>query len=100
MKTVEEAAKRYANTKSSSDVFIESHIKDFKAGVEFAQRWIPVEEDLPELGEKGYSKNVLICDDPQDEDDARICFYARQSEYESHWNANEHPAYWRPINLE
>ena len=72
----------------------------FKKGVEFAQRWIPVGEDLPELGEKGYSKNVLICDDPQDEDDARICFYARQSEYESHWNANEHPAYWRPINLE
>ena len=47
MKTIEEAAIQYANTKSSSDVFIESHIKDFKEGVEFAQRWIPVEEELP-----------------------------------------------------
>ena len=44
MKTIEEAAIQYANTKSSSDVFIESHIKDFKAGVEFATKWIPVEE--------------------------------------------------------
>lgn len=50
MKTIEEAAIQYANTKSSSDVFIESHIKDFKAGVEFAQRWIPIEEELPPLG--------------------------------------------------
>ena len=50
MKTIEEAAIQYANTKSSSDVFIESHIKDFKAGVEFAQRWTSVEEELPPLG--------------------------------------------------
>lgn len=25
-------------------------VNDFKAGVEFAQRWIPVEEELPPIG--------------------------------------------------
>lgn len=50
MKTIDEVSKEYAENKSSSDVFKESHEKDFKAGVEFAQRWIPVEEELPPLG--------------------------------------------------
>ena len=47
MKTTSEAAIAYASIKSSSDVFIESHIKDFKAGIEFAQRWISVDDELP-----------------------------------------------------
>ena len=28
----------------------------FEAGVEFTQRWIPVEEELPEIGEKVITK--------------------------------------------
>ena len=59
MKTIEEAALEYANTKSSSDVFIESHIKDFKAGVEFAQRWISVDDVLPEIGCTVFVKKEL-----------------------------------------
>ena len=31
-------------------------IEMFKAGVEFAQRWIPVEEELPEVGEMVLTK--------------------------------------------
>ena len=96
MLTIEQALDEAYNNAGSNAYFGNG----FKAGVEFAQRWIPVGEELPKVDEKGYSKNVLICDDPQDEDDARICFYARQSEYESHWNANERPAYWRPIKFE
>ena len=87
MKTVEEAAKRYANTKSSSDVFIESHIKDFKAGVEFAQRWIPVEEELPEKlvqvivkFENGWCTCTWITEDGD-------------------FAFNVKPTYWRPIEL-
>ena len=47
MKTIEEAAKEYAekNKKARKSDFITK--KDFKAGVNFAQTWIPVEEELP-----------------------------------------------------
>ena len=53
MKTIEEASIEYAVSKSGSDVFVESNIADFMAfntGVEFAQRWTSVEEELPPLG--------------------------------------------------
>ena len=50
MKTIEEAAKEF------NDSHVNGHhpqkwVSDiFKAGVEFAQRWIPVEEELPPIG--------------------------------------------------
>ena len=56
MKTIEEAAKDF------NDSHVNGHhpqkwVSDiFKAGVEFAQRWIPVEEELPEIGEKVITK--------------------------------------------
>ena len=56
MKTIEEAAKDF------NDSHVNGHhpqkwvIDIFKAGVEFAQRWIPVEEELPEIGEKVITK--------------------------------------------
>lgn len=43
MKNLEEAAREQA-------AIIVRTEKDFKAGVEYAQRFIPVEEELPELG--------------------------------------------------
>ena len=52
MKTIEEAAKDF------NDSHVNGHhpqkwVSDiFKAGVEFAQRWISVEEELPKIGEK------------------------------------------------
>lgn len=49
MKTIEEAVIEYSE---NADIDEETYIADvydgFKAGVEFAQRWIPVEEELPE----------------------------------------------------
>lgn len=61
MKTTEEAAIEYAVKKSKIDnsnpVEIEQQLYAhelmyaFQAGVEFAQRWIPVEEDLPCIGD-------------------------------------------------
>lgn len=50
MKTIEAAAKDF------NDSHVNGHhpqkwVSDiFKAGVEFAQRWIPVEEELPPIG--------------------------------------------------
>ena len=106
MLTIEQAAREHSGNltithETLKNVTKEDFERSFRAGVEFANRWIPVEEDLPELGEKGYSKNVLICDDPQDEEDARIGYRITDiGTGVTHWNNNEHPAYWRPIKFE
>ena len=64
MKTIEEEAKEFASkvagvvvpgtvityTIEELNSFSES---DFKSGVEFAQRWIPIEEELPVCCESG-----------------------------------------------
>jgi len=72
MKTIEEAALEYAeheaNDFPSGDCRadmnlceIEDWFKDaFKAGAEFAQRWISVDEKLPEIDESGESDLILM----------------------------------------
>lgn len=53
MKTIEEAAMEYAihrEVDSTELQYIGKYQKSFKAGVEFAQRWTSVEEELPPLG--------------------------------------------------
>lgn len=52
MKTIDEAANE--ELKYTLDVR-----QSFKRGVEFAQRWIPVEEELPEKSSHGFSELVL-----------------------------------------
>lgn len=50
MKTIEEAAKYYSDANYKENDYGLTNIASnhaFKAGVEFAQRWIPVEEELP-----------------------------------------------------
>ena len=65
MKKIKEAAKEYAISLHADDRHlsiseIEMYAKtDFEAGVEFAQRWIPVEEELPEIGEKVQVKLLI-----------------------------------------
>lgn len=72
MKTIEEAAKEYTDSLkldgchyASKELFEEYAEADFKAGVEFAQRWIPIEEELPKnieifwKGEFEYDKGYL-----------------------------------------
>lgn len=70
MKTIEEAASIYAEPiasdlshKSMDDLNIcdlEDYIAEsFKEGVEFAQRWIPVEEELPDE-KNGYINKEVI----------------------------------------
>ena len=60
MKTIEEAAIECANTyvKGYRDFYPSNEgdfIDVFETGVEFAQRWIPIEEELPEK-----SKQVIV----------------------------------------
>lgn len=46
MKTIEEAAYEHLGYQEEhSDA---SHVLSFKAGIEFVQRWVPIEEDSPE----------------------------------------------------
>ncbi len=43
MKTIEEAAKEYRHKTNTSECLLDG----FKAGVEFAERWIPINELAP-----------------------------------------------------
>lgn len=58
MKTIEKAAEQHAEQYSDDPHYI--GYDAFKAGVAFAQRWIPVEEELPEPEKCNASENVLI----------------------------------------
>ena len=55
MNTIEQAAVEYAESLEDNDYTIETE-SAFKAGVEFAQRWISVEEELPPIGEMVLTK--------------------------------------------
>jgi hypothetical protein len=62
MKTIEQAAKEYVDNngwwkRDDQPLTYQEHQETFKKGVEFAQRWISVEDELPESG-----KTVLIQD--------------------------------------
>ena len=57
MKTIEEASIEYVKSNFLLETIWAQETQDaFKSGVEFAQRWIPVEEELPEVGEKVITK--------------------------------------------
>ena len=71
----------------------------FKAGVEFAQRWIPVEEELPKIGEKVITKMTK---------DKRTSYgiatrIREEWEINAHWIdhtfSNMNITHWRPIEL-
>ena len=47
--TLEEAAEKYAENKSSAKVFQEAHIIDFKAGAEYQAEKMYSEEEIYEL---------------------------------------------------
>ena len=99
MKTIEEAAKDF------NDSHVNGHhpqkwVSDiFKAGVEFAQEWISVEEELPEIGEKVITKMTK---------DKRTS-YGIATRIREEWEINAHwidhtfshmnITHWRPIEL-
>ena len=59
MKTINDAAKEYAiqrEVDAEELKYIGKYQQSFKAGVEFAQRWISVEEELPPIGEMVLTK--------------------------------------------
>jgi hypothetical protein len=61
MKTIEEAAREYSKDDNSYEPEDDCFLKDlaarsFEAGAKFAQRWISVEEELPENTMKTITK--------------------------------------------
>ena len=110
MKTIERAASIYAEPIATYAYYngmdnltycdLEKCMVDsFKEGVEFAQRWIPVEEELPEIGEKVITKMAK---------DKRTS-YGIATRIREEWEINAHwidhtfsnmtITHWRPIEL-
>ncbi len=102
MKSIEEAAKEYSNTsgnQSSKSMreteYDTGRFVGFKAGVEFAQRWIPVEEELPEEFD-----TVLVKDSNGCIALATILVSSRIGKYFSVDSGGvENVRYWRPIEI-
>ena len=104
MKTIEEAAIECANIylqgyRDSYPANEGDFIDVFEAGVEFAQMWIPVEEELPEIGEKVITKMAK---------DKRTSYgiatrIREEWEVNAHWIdhtfSNMNITHWRHIDL-
>ena len=112
MRTIERAASIYAEPiasdlshKNMDDLNIcdlEDYIAEsFKEGVEFAQRWIPIEEELPEVGEivlvKTKINKVTTCEMyiPKD----YLGNILGEKEWAASYNFKQAITHWRPINL-
>ena len=104
MKTIEEAAIECANIylqgyRDSYPADENDFIDVFESGVEFAQRWISIEEELPEIGEKVITKMTK---------DKRTS-YGIATRIREEWEINAHwidhtfssmnITHWRPIEL-
>ena len=95
MKTIEEAL-NIAYDECKSNAYFGN---GFKKGVEFAQRWISVKEELPEIGEKVITKMTK---------DKRTS-YGIATRIREEWEINAHwidhtfsnmtITHWRPIEL-
>ena len=101
MKTIEQALDEAYNNAGSNAYFGNG----FKAGVEFAQRWISVEEELPDIGEEVLVKRELRQGDTWVQ---RFCSVstrlAPSGEWEDvKWSDVGHTrgivTHWRPIEL-
>ena len=88
MKTIQEAIIEYTN---NTDIDEETYIGDvyngFMAGVKFAQRWIPIEEELPEK-----LVQVIV----KFEDGWCTCTWITE---DGDFAFNVKPTHWRPIEL-
>ena len=100
MKTIEHAAVEYAESLEDNDYTIETEAA-FKAGSEFAQRWIPIEEELPEVGEivlvRTKINKVTTCEMyiPKD----YLGNILGEKEWAASYNFKQAITHWRPINL-
>lgn len=99
MKTIEEAALEYGAAMGNPQKPINATYDGFKSGVEFAQRWIPVEEDLPIS--QGHYFVKCKTSFPKNCDVVVAEFYEDNNTFYS--ESGDHPikdaTHWRPIEL-
>ena len=97
MKTIEEAL-NIAYDECKSNAYFGN---GFKKGVEFAQRWIPVEKKLPEVSEivlvKTKINKVTTCEMyiPKD----YLGNILGEKEWAASYNFKQAITHWRPVNL-
>lgn len=93
MKTIEEAAKEYADNAMLIDASVfdlrEFAVIDFKSGVEFAQRWIPIEEELPSNEQEIICKNDVY---------KEVHTFYKNGIFDEN-ELKLHFTHWRPIEL-
>ena len=99
MKTIEEAARDYALSREDNDYTIETEMA-FEAGVEFTQRWIPIERD----------NEGLVKYSTMDEMESNVPFITRLTndeefqydiwyEFSADIDFDQFYTHWRPIEL-
>ena len=106
MKTIEQAAKEFAENygKENKYAFDKKSIAEiaFKLGVDFAQRWISVEDELPE------QTNVVLCRKLNKETNEYEYAVASYNKTIKKWIVEYSlidirfeyiPEHWRPIEL-
>ena len=95
METIEQALDEAYNNAGSNAYFGNG----FRAGIEFAQRWMSVEEELPKIGEKVITKMTK---------DKRTAYgiatrIREEWEINAHWIdhtfSNMNITHWRHINI-
>ena len=95
METIEQALDEAYKNAGSNAYFGNG----FRAGIEFAQRWMSVEEELPKIGEKVITKMTK---------DKRTAYgiatrIREEWEINAHWIdhtfSNMNITHWRPINI-
>ena len=103
MKTIEQAAKESSekagyNPKIASDIIGKTVYEcAFKAGVIFSQRWIPVEEELPEknIDVIAKSNNTFWIARLQPHGKGLTLYSIKGSRYSEEFEAT----HWRPISF-
>lgn len=97
MKTIDEVANEINSKRANRSKY---DISDaFKDGAEFAQRWIPIEEEKPEIDESVLMKNTFGCYGVGKWDGKNWVFYTIEGIAKlSNWISKE-CTHWRPIEL-
>ena len=109
MKTIEEAAINYCLVTEDKENEYKSTLKSpfdsFKAGAKFAQRWISVEDELPDIGEEVLVKRELRQGDTWVQ---RFCSVSTRLAPSGEWEGVKWSdvgfnrgivTHWRPIEL-
>ena len=106
MKTIEEASIEYVKSNFLLETIWAQETQDaFKSGAEFAQQWIPVEEELPDIGEEVLVKRELRQGDTWVQ---RFCSVSTRLAPSGEWEGVKWSdvgfnrgiiTHWRPIEL-